>query len=178
MFPRHFTRLSLLFAALSALALLLGSRAAQADEGFAPGFLCLGESESLLRGTSLAEIREERDKRLAELEARQVPRALLPHTHCVVAELMRRLGDSSAAKHYELAIALNPQEPAYELWYGRYLMWSRGAGAPLSESAELHYARALEKLQGYEGMTQTGSTAAIAREWTTRNLLSLFQEDG
>lgn len=169
-------RLGLAFASL--LGISLCARAAAADEPLAPGFLCLGESESLMRGTSLDEQRGERDKRLADLAANQVASALLPHTHCVVAELMRRVGDARAAEHYEAAIALNPKEPAYELWYGRYLMWSRGAGAPLTEAAEIHYARALEKLAGYEGMTQVGSTAAVAREWTTRNLLSLYQEDG
>jgi hypothetical protein len=164
----------------SLLALALGStaRLARAEEGQAPGFLCLGESESLMRGTSLAEMRRERDNRLADLAAKSVAKPLIAHTHCVVAELMRRVGDGRASQHYEKAIELNPREPAYELWYGRYLMWSRGAGAPLSESAEIHYSRALEKLEGYAGVTQTGSTAGIAREWTTRNLLSLFQEDG
>lgn len=160
------------------LAALLPAAAARADGDFAPGFLCLGESESLMRGTSLDEMRRERDVRLDDLGAGKVAPSLVPHTHCVVAELMRRVGDERAASHYERAIALNPKEPAYELWYGRYLMWSRGAGAPLSEAAELHYSRALEKLQGYQGITQTGSTAGVAREWTTRNLLSLYQEDG
>lgn len=156
----------------------LWARPALADEPLAPGFLCLGESESLMRGTSVDEMSRERDRRLQDLAARHVPPALTPHTHCVVAELMRRLGDSRAPEHYEAAIAQNPTEPAYELWYGRYLMWSRGAGAPSSESAEIHLSRALEKLHGYQGMTQVGSTANVAREWTTRNLLSLYQEDG
>ncbi|HVY28402.1 MAG TPA: hypothetical protein VHB79_17725 [Polyangiaceae bacterium] len=131
-----------------------------------------------MRGTSLDEIRRERDYRLAALERGKVAEPLIAHTHCVIAELMRRVGDARADDEYQAAIAKNPREPAYELWYGRYLMWSRGAGAPLSESAELHYSLALEKLKGYQGMTQVGSTAAVAREWTTRNLLSLYQEDG
>lgn len=159
-------------------ALALWSQRALAEGGQAPGFLCLGESESLMRGTSLDEIRRERDHRLEALEQGKVAEPLIAHTHCVVAELMRRVGDARADDEYRAAIAKNPREPAYELWYGRYLMWSRGAGAPLSESAELHYTRALEKLEGYQGMTQVGSTAAVAREWTTRNLLSLYQEDG
>lgn len=159
-------------------ALALWSQSALAEGGQAPGFLCLGESESLMRGTSLDEMRRERDHRLEALAQGKVAEPLIAHTHCVVAELMRRVGDARADDEYQAAIAKNPQEPAYELWYGRYLMWSRGAGAPLSESAELHYSRALEKLQGYQGMTQVGSTAAVAREWTTRNLLSLYQEDG
>lgn len=163
---------------LIALSTALFAPPARSEGALAPGFLCLGESESLMRGTSLDEIRRERDVRLEQLEAGKVERPLVAHTHCVVAELMRRVGDSRAASHYQAAIRLNPREPAYELWYGRYLMWSRGAGASLSEAAETHYSRALEKLQGYQGMTQVGSTAGAAREWTTRNLLSLYQEDG
>lgn len=160
------------------LALAFWSSMARADEGAAPGFLCLGESESLMRGTSLDEIRHERERRLEALAEREVSEPLLAHTHCVLAELMRRLGDARADAEYRAAIAQNPREPAYELWYGRYLMWSRGAGAPLSESAEVHFSRALEKLAGYQGMTQIGSTAAVTRDWTTRNLLALYQEDG
>src|SRR5688572_19246272 len=115
-------RLPLWLAFLLALALSSGSRSARADSGQAPGFLCLGESESLMRGTSLDEMRRERDRRLEDLAVGSVAAPLVAHTHCVVAELMRRAGDGRASHHYERAIELNPREPAYELWYGRYLM--------------------------------------------------------
>src|SRR5262245_3146797 len=109
MFARHLYR----FALAGALALLTAP--ARADEvAMAPGFLCLGESESLMRGTSTAEIKRERDLRLAALEQNKVEPALVAHEHCVVAELMRRVGDARAAEHYERAIELNPKEPAYE----------------------------------------------------------------
>lgn len=159
----------------TAAALLLAAPAAAQQ---APGFLCLGESESLMRGTSPGEIRAERDKRLAALEAGKVEPALVAHTHCVVAELMRRVGDARAADHFERAVELNPKDPAYELWYGRYYQWSRGASSPLTESAEGHFYEALDKLEGHEGVTQVGSTSATTREWTRRNLALLYQEDG
>ncbi len=144
----------------------------------APGFLCLGESESILRGSSLDEIARERDLRLRALEAGEVPASLQAHTHCVVAELMRRLGDARAADEHEQAILLNPEDPAYELWYGRYFQWSRGASSPLTENAEGHYYAALDKLQGHHGLTQNGSTDATTRQWSERNLALLYQEDG
>lgn len=131
-----------------------------------------------MRGTTTDEMRFERDKRLAELAAKKVPASLEAHTHCVVAELMRKLGDERAAEHYRAAIALNPSEPAYELWYGRYYQWARGASAPLTESSEEHYYLALQKLEGHHGKTNVGSTDATAREWTQRNLALLYQEDG
>ncbi len=146
--------------------------------GQAPGFLCLGESESIMRGSRLDEIAHERDERLRALAADEVPRALQAHTHCVIAELMRRLGDARAEGEYERAIELNPSEPAYELWYGRYMQWSRGASSPLTEEAEGHYYATLDKLQGHSGLTQNGSTDATAREWTQHNLSLLYQEDG
>jgi hypothetical protein len=151
---------------------------AETLEPLAPGFLCLGESESLMRGTTLDEIRFERDRRLRDLDAGRVPRALGAHTHCVVATLMQRLGDERAAKHFEAAIEANPKEPAYELFYGRYLQFSRGASSPLTESAEGHYYEALDKLEHHHGTMQAGPTDGVTRAWTQRNLALLYQEDG
>ncbi len=166
------------FALAGALALAPARPAAAEQPAMAPGFLCLGESESVMRGTSTAEIERERDLRLAALEQGKVEPALVAHTHCVVAELMRRVGDARAAEHYQRAIELNPKEPAYELWYARYYQWSRGASSPVTESAEGHYYEALDKLEGQQGVTQAGSTDAVTREWTQRNLALLYQEDG
>lgn len=173
--PRFAVRLCApLFACLVLFA--LGSIARAEDQ--VPGFVCLGESEALLRGTSIVEIRFERDKRLRWLAQGKVPPARRAHTHCVVAELMRRLGDVRAEHHYERAIALNSNDPAYELWYTRYLNGSRGAGAALAEGTQAHAFLALDKLEGFHGITQTGSTDDVARAWTQRHLLTLTQEDG
>jgi hypothetical protein len=160
------------------IALLALPLRAETPEPLAPGFLCHGESESLLRGTTLDEIRFERDRRLSDLEAGSVPPALRAHTHCVVAVLMQRLGDERAAEHFEAAIEANPKEPAYELFFGRYLHFSRGASSPLSESAEAHYYATLDKLEHHHGAMQAGPTDGVTRAWTQRNLSLLYQEDG
>jgi hypothetical protein len=143
-----------------------------------PGFVCLGESEALLRGTSVAEIKEERDKYLMWIEQKLVPPERMAHTHCVVAELMRRIGDMRADHHYKEALRLNPKEPAYDLWYTRYWQWTRGAGASNAQKAQDHALQTLDELEGFAGITQTGSTNQVATEWAQRHLLTLTQEDG
>jgi hypothetical protein len=143
-----------------------------------PGFVCLGESEALLRGTSLKELKQERDKYLNWINQKLVPPERMAHTHCVVAELMRRIGDMRADEHYKEAIRLNPKEPAYQLWYTRYWQWSRGAGAANAANTHEHALTALDELEGFQGITQTGSTNEVATEWSQRQLLTLTQEDG
>jgi hypothetical protein len=168
------------------LALLLSAlgQTARAEDAEAPGypqvpgFVCLGESEALLRGTSLSEIRQEIDKRLRWIDEGKIPKGRLAHTHCTVAELMRRTGDGRADENYRKAIALNPREPAYELWYARYHQWSRGAGASNAKGTSDHGLAALDKLETFKGITQTGSTDDVTRQWSQRQLLTLTQEDG
>ncbi len=143
-----------------------------------PGFVCLGESEALLRGTRVSEVKEERDKRLRWIAEGKVPQERLAHVHCVIAELMRRIGDGRADEHYQKAIELNPKEPAYELWYARYHQWSRGAGVGNAKGTRDHALAALDKLETFKGVTQTGSTDDVARQWSQRQLLTLTQEDG
>lgn len=170
-------RVGVLVLLLSALLLATSRSHAQAPQ--VPGFVCLGESEALLRGTSLAEIKAERDKRLDWLAKGLVPENMVAHTHCVIAELMRRVGDMRAKYHYEKAIEINPKEPAYELWYTRYWQWSRGAGASIAGESWEHANKVLDKLDaGFKGITQTGSTDDVARQWAQRHLLTLTQEDG
>lgn len=143
-----------------------------------PGFRCFGEARSVMEGLRTREIRAERDKRLHQLDQGRVPARRLAHHHCVLAELMRRLGDHRAAAHYERAIKLDPDEPAYELWYARYLQWSRGASGPLTEAAERHDYRALARLESHDTIGQSGSLAEVARQWARKNLLGLYQADG
>lgn len=143
-----------------------------------PGFVCMGESESVMDGLNTRQIKVERDKRLRQLAEGRVASERIAHTHCVVAELMRRIGDHRAEYHYEKAIELNPEEPAYELWYARYLHWSRGALEPLTERAEEHNYKSLEKAKDFESVTQVGSITEVGKDWTRKNLLELYQSDG
>jgi hypothetical protein len=127
---------------------------------------------------STAEVEAEIEKRVASPPATGEGKFEVARHHCVTAELMRRVGDGRAAAYYEKAIAADPEEPGFELWYGYYLRNVRGPRAPLTESAEARYFGALDKLSA---VTQTGAAQefdAVTRSWVQRGLLSLYQEDG
>ncbi len=165
-------------AALAALMAAAGGGVARADApASASGFLCLGEAESVARGLSVDELEAERDKRLGALAAGTVPPAARAHVACVVAELMKRLGDARAPVFYTRALDDNPNDPAYELWYGRYLSW-RVAALPLLAEAEAHLLAALAKQDSFHGENQVGSTDAVLRDWARWNLALLHQQDG
>lgn len=164
-------------AAITTLAAALAGAASQARADQPSGFVCLGEAGAVARGLSVAELEEERDKRIADLDANRIPLASRAHVECVVAELMKRLGDSRAATYFARAIADNPGDPAYELWYGRYFYW-RGAALPLWGDAEAHALAALAKQDRFHGETQVGSTDAVLRDWARWNLSQLYQQDG
>ena len=110
-------------------------------------FACLGEGDSLVRGASTAEVRAEVRKRVDHPPSPDEGALEVSRHHCVTAELMRRVGDGRAAEYYEKAIAADPGEPGFELWYGYYLRNVRGPRAPLTEAAELHHFRALDKVE-------------------------------
>ncbi|GJL66359.1 MAG: hypothetical protein NPIRA05_13300 [Nitrospirales bacterium] len=70
-----------------------------------------------------------------------------PYRLCIIAELMKRAGDSRASLYYEQAIELHPEEPALELIYGEYLQWMRGVrNGGLAVEAKEHYRLAQEKV--------------------------------
>jgi hypothetical protein len=166
--------------ALCALGLVLAARPAAADEPppRENPFACMGEAESLARGLSAAEIVAEVDKRLRFPPGADEPLRERARFHCVTAELMRRVGDGRAAAEYEQAIAIAPDEPGLELWYGTYLRNVRGPRHPLDEPAELHYYRAVEKLAAVRQAGSTQEFDDITESWTRRGLMSLYQEDG
>jgi len=91
---------------------------------------------------------------------------------------MRRVGDGRAGAAYERAIALSPDEPGLELWYGRYLRDVRGARHPLDEPAELHHYGAIEKLAAVRRAGDAQDFDAVTESWVRRGLMSLYQEDG
>jgi hypothetical protein len=96
----------------------------------------------------------------------------------VIAELKRRVGDSDADAWYERAIAADPAEPGYELWYGTYLGTVRGAAGPIVEAAETHYYRAIEKLERRRQGQPLADYDQLTGQWTQRRLLDLYQRDG
>jgi hypothetical protein len=140
-------------------------------------FACLGEGESLVRGMSTAEIESEVEKRVANPPAEAEGRLEVARHHCVTAELMRRVGDFRSRDYYEKAIALAPEEPGFELWYGYYLRNVRGPRMPLLLSAEPHYFRGLDKLRALSPQDRRDFDE-ITQSWLQRGLINLYQDDG
>ena len=87
-------------------------------------------------------------------------------------------GDNAAGEHFAQAVAENPSEPGYELLYGELYSGFRGARCPVTESAEDHYYRALEKLDALKAAGKYREYHAVVEEWVHKKLLVLYQEDG
>jgi hypothetical protein len=141
-------------------------------------FKCRGEAEAVARDLSIGEIRVEIERRKTAPAEPGEPPAIAAHKLCVIAELLRRVGDGDASDYYERAIATDPSEPGYELWYGAYLGTVRGAGGPIVEAAEKHYYRAIEKLDRRRAAGPLAEHDQVTQQWTQRRLLDLYQRDG
>ncbi len=158
-------------------ALVSASSLAFAQEGPNP-FGCRGQADALIEGLSTDDIEQERDKRMDEGAAEGESPEDLAQRMCVVAKLMARVGDSRASHYFEKAIAANPSEGGYELWYGDYLGRNRGSAYPLVEDAERHLYRALDKVRARKAAGREASFDAITEEWAQRRLINLYQADG
>ncbi len=160
-----------------------GAGSARADEAPVADppinpFKCRGEVEAITRDLSTAEVHAEIARRVSPPTEPGDSTTLAAHKLCVIAELKRRVGAGDTADWYERAIATNPDEPGYELWYGAYLGTVRGAGAPLVEGAESHYYRAISKLDARRRRGAATDFDQVTAEWTQRRLLDLYQRDG
>ena len=127
----------------------------------------------LRQGMSQGGLASTIDKRIASVEPQSASSLL------TTAELLRQAGDYRAEEYYEQAIAANPAEPAYELFYADYLRNFRGPLRPLLAEAALHYFAAIEKLRHPEH-PNGGSTswARAVRDRTERGLVALYQQGG
>jgi hypothetical protein len=163
-------------APLVALGLLLAARAQGQPRG--NPFACPGEGDALARGNGTADLEAEITKRVANPPARDEGPFEEGRQLCVTAELMRRVGDTRAGDYYRRAVAADPDEPGFELWYGYYLRNVRGPRAPLLEAAEAHYFAALDKLARLRARGQAQDFDDITESWVKRGLLTLYQEDG
>jgi hypothetical protein len=141
-------------------------------------FRCRGEAEAITRDLTTDEIRDEIGRRVGHPTEEGDPPTMVAHKLCVLAELKRRVGDGDAGSYYEQAIAANPEEPGYELWYGSYLGGARGAAGPLVEPAEKHFYRAIAKLDQRRARGPLADYDESTAEWTQRRLLDLYQRDG
>jgi len=164
--------------ALAPIALPAQARAqGQEDQGPSP-FACRGEAIAMMTGRSTDAIREERDKRIDEPTPEGETSAQRAHRMCILAQLMSRLGDERAPEYYEKAIALNPEEPGYDLWLGQYYGGVRGPNAPLTESEEKYLYRALEKIRARRAAGKERPYDVTTEEWVQRRLIDLYQADG
>jgi hypothetical protein len=100
------------------------------------------------------------------------------YSNCVIAELMKRVGDSRAKYYYAKAIAAEDTEPEYEMHFANYLRNFRGPQRPLFPEAERHYLEALRKLRELEAGKRWNRHYHQLRMQVERGLVSLYQEDG
>jgi hypothetical protein len=159
-------------------AVTASARTAYAQQAEPSPFACRGEAQALMVGLDTDAIRQERDKRVDEPAEAGETGPLLAHRMCVVAQLMSRVGDTRAADYFERAIAANPAEGGYELWYGHYLAGVRGPGAPLTERAEPHLHRAIAKVHARRESGAARADDAVTEEWAQRHLADLYQAVG
>jgi len=106
--------------------------------------------------------------------------ALSAEGYFKIAEMMKRLGDYEAPNYYEKAIAADPEEPCYEVFYGDYLRNFRGALTPLFPAAEVHYTEGRRKLQARKRRHEKAFQAADhdTERFLNRGTSALYQQDG
>jgi hypothetical protein len=163
-------------AAIAVAAMVWGGHA-KAQEPLNP-FGCPGQADAILAGLDTTDMRQERDKRIDAPAPNDESASDRAQRMCVIAQVMARLGDERASDYYEKAIAANPLEGGYELWYGRYLGRSRGSNYPLVESSERHLYRALEKVRRRRAEGHEASFDTTTESWAERTLADLYQADG
>lgn len=158
------------FAAASGMA--LGDDLATASSAV---FSCIAEAGRFIDEHGAGEIRTERDRRLAVRAVPDEPGVVTAHRWCVVAELMRSLGDDAAAQYYARAIAATG-DPGYELQLADYFRIVRGPRVALDEQAERHYRAALDGVRARAA--QPGASDDAIAERASRGLLLVYQQDG
>jgi hypothetical protein len=134
-------------------------------------------------GAQDAAIKFSKGKSSSELHQeieRQISGASTADQFCYLAELMKRNGDYRASQYYEKAIRAEPDEPAYELFYGEYLRNFRGPLRPLFPGAEKHLLQAKAKLQRLKNGPSEEKRLwdAEVENRLTRALVALYERDG
>jgi hypothetical protein len=88
------------------------------------------------------------------------------HLSCILAELLKRLGDPEADGAYQAAVESGECEAEHRLLYGDYLRNYRGPGQPLIDQAASQY---------YTGLACADTSV---RNQIRRSLLALYERDG
>ena len=138
-------------------------------------FSCLREARAFVQEHSAGEIRAERDRWLAIRAGADEPAVVTAHRWCLIAELMRSLGDDGASGYYARAFAATG-DPGYELRLADYFHTIRGPRGALVEHAGHHYQAALDGVRA-RANNPGASDDAIAG-WATRGLQLTYQQDG
>jgi len=138
-------------------------------------FSCASEARIFVQEHSAGEIRAARDRWLEVRAAPDEPAVVTAHRWCLVAELMRSLGDDRTSQYYARAIGATG-DPGYELRLADYFRTVRGPRVALREQAEQHYLAALAGVRAH-AVNPGASDDAIA-EWATRALILTHQQDG
>jgi hypothetical protein len=159
------------------LLLTSSSKAAERGPEINP-YECLGRYEAATGNRNMTQVRTELEKRLNPLFEGPEPQTVKAMKACVVAMLKSRLGDSDAGEYYAMAVESDPEEPGYELWYGRYYSGFRGARGVIVESAEDHFYAALKKLDAKRAAGKYRDYHRVVEEWTRKQLIYSYQEDG
>jgi hypothetical protein len=141
-------------------------------------FECYGRSQNAQGSRTIAQMRQELARLMHPLYKDDDPRSRRAVKACVVARLKARVGDSDAYDYFKEAIALNPEEPGYELWAGDYFTSARGAYRPIHIKAEQHLYAALRKLEALQESGRYRDYHATVESWVRKRLLVLYQEDG
>jgi hypothetical protein len=133
-------------------------------------FSCESEAEKISKENNVSQVIQEINRKIKEADDAQ--------SFCLIAELMKRVGNYEATKYYEKAIKAAPSEPAYELFYARYLRNFRGPQRPLFPEAEEHYFKALELIEINKSKNDKTDWDKTTEGRVERELITLYQEDG
>jgi hypothetical protein len=175
---RGFARWALIAPWLVAASLLGNWARASVDGPVINPFACQGQGEALMAERSIAQMRVELDKLRSPVQQGSDPASIVALKWCVVAELEQRVGDPRAADSYAEAVRNNPEEPGYELFWGKYYAGARGARGPVVELAEEHFYRALAKLEALQAAQASRPEHAVVKDQVKKQLLLLYQQDG
>jgi hypothetical protein len=136
-------------------------------------FSCAGKAEAASRGKSVGDIRKVIDDAIKAVRRKEeAGDKIEAEDWCVIAELMKRVGDYRAPEYYKKAAAAADNEPGYRFLLAEYWRNFRGAQHSVFPRAEENYFQALQKIKQAGGNHQT--TAARIE----RGLVALYQEDG
>src|SRR5262245_49172052 len=167
-----------LLAALGVIGIAASAHAAPVAGPEINPYACQGQAEVAQADRSIAQIRDELEKKLNPPVEPYDPPTVRALKYCVIAELKKRVGAGDAADWYEKAIAENPDEPGYEFFFGRYYAGARGAKNTPLEMAEKHLYRSLEKLERLKEQNRYRDFHHVIEDHTRKQLLVLYQQDG